>query len=75
MTNVAVVRSNSSPRRRMTNARRETWVALGFLAPNLLGFVLLSLGPVIFSLVISLTNWGGLKVPTFFGVDYYLRLL
>jgi multiple sugar transport system permease protein len=59
----------------MTNARRETWVALGFLAPNLIGFVLLSLGPIVFSLIISLTDWGGLKVPSFIGVDNYLRLL
>lgn len=59
----------------MTNARRETWVALGFLAPNLIGFVVLSLGPIIFSLIISLTDWGGLKVPSFIGVDNYLRLL
>ena len=59
----------------MTNARRETWVALGFLAPNLIGFVLLSLGPIIFSLIISLTDWGGLKTPSFIGVDNYLRLL
>lgn len=75
MTDVAAVRPKSSPRRPMTNARRETWVALGFLAPNLIGFVLLSLGPIVFSLIISLTDWGGLKVPSFIGVDNYLRLL
>ncbi len=74
MTNV-IVQSKPAPRRKMTNAQREAWVALGFLTPNLLGFLLLSLGPVIFSLIISLTNWGGLTVPSFVGVDNYLRLL
>ena len=61
--------------RRMTISGREAWVALGFLAPNLLGFVLLSLGPIIFSLVISATNWGGLRAPIFVGWENYRRLL
>lgn len=70
-----VVSTRPVQRRKMTNSRREAWVALGFLTPNLLGFLLLSLGPVIFSLIISLTNWGGLKAPSFVGIENYLRLL
>ena len=37
--------------------RRELLPALGFLAPNMAGFLVFTAGPVLFSLVASLTNW------------------
>jgi len=37
--------------------RRDLWPALGFLAPNLAGFLVFTAGPVAFSLFASLTNW------------------
>jgi len=56
---------------------RDGKAALGFLAPNLVGFAAFTLGPVLFSLVASLTNWN-LKqtVPTrFVGLENYAKLL
>ncbi len=38
---------------KLTNSRRETWAALGFLAPNLLAFLVFTLGPAIFSIISS----------------------
>src|SRR5438094_9625113 len=38
-------------------SRNDTFAALGFLLPNLLGFVLFIAGPVLFSLAASFTNW------------------
>lgn len=40
-----------------TKKRRETWAALGFLAPNFIGFALFVAFPVLFSVVLVLTNW------------------
>ncbi len=37
--------------------RRDLLPAIGFLAPNLAGFLVFTLGPVAFSLFASLTNW------------------
>lgn len=37
--------------------KSDLWPALGFLAPNLLGFAIFTLGPVLFSLVAAFTNW------------------
>jgi multiple sugar transport system permease protein len=37
--------------------RHETLAALGFLAPNLIGFLIFTAGPLVFSLVVSFTNW------------------
>ncbi len=39
------------------NSRSDFWQALGFLAPNFLGFLVFTAGPVIFSFVMSLSNW------------------
>ncbi len=37
--------------------RRDFWPAMGFLMPNLLGFLVFTAGPVLFSLAIAFTNW------------------
>jgi len=36
---------------------REFFTALGFLLPNFLGFAVFGAGPVLFSLVVSFSNW------------------
>jgi len=40
-----------------TTKRKRTLVAMSFLLPNLLGFAIFTAGPVVFSLVMSLSNW------------------
>jgi multiple sugar transport system permease protein len=37
--------------------RSDVWIALAFLLPNFLGFLVFTAGPVIFSLAISFSNW------------------
>jgi multiple sugar transport system permease protein len=59
---------------------RETWVAYAFLLPWLGGFLLLTLGPMLFSLYYSFTNYGvqqiaGLEPTKTVGLDNYQRLL
>ena len=42
----------------MTSSRRRRLIiAFAFLLPNLLGFVVFTAGPVLFSLVMSFTDW------------------
>jgi multiple sugar transport system permease protein len=63
--------------RRGSRARREArWFYL-FISPWLLGFVCLSLFPLIFALFISFTNYDGLNLTTFkfLGLGNYLRTL
>ena len=51
--------------------------AMGFLMPNLLGFLIFTVGPVIFSLVVAFTNWN--LIPTvplhFVGFANFAKLL
>jgi multiple sugar transport system permease protein len=49
--------------------------ALLFLGPTLLGLAVLSAGPILATLAISLTDWDLLTAPRFSGLDNYLQLL
>jgi ABC-type sugar transport systems, permease components len=46
----------------------------GFLLPWLLGFFLLTLGPVVASFCLSLTDYGGFAAPNWVGLDNYRRV-
>ncbi len=62
--------------------RRTFWIAMLFLLPNLLGFLIFTAGPVVFSLWMSLTDWALTKhnaysgaSAQFIGLENYRRLL
>jgi len=63
--------------RRGSRARREARSFYLFISPWLLGFVCLSLFPLIFALLISFTNYDGLNLGSvkFLGLGNYLRAL
>lgn len=50
--------TKSADRRKMGKLeRRNTLIAYSFLAPNFIGFVVFTLIPVIFSIVLAFMNW------------------
>jgi multiple sugar transport system permease protein len=49
--------------------------ALAFLAPTLVGLAVLSAGPILATLAISLTKWDLLTAPKLVGLDNFLALL
>jgi multiple sugar transport system permease protein len=49
--------------------------ALAFLAPTLIGLAVLSAGPILATLAISLTKWDLLTAPKLIGLDNYVTLL
>ncbi|WP_328459488.1 sugar ABC transporter permease [Actinoplanes sp. NBC_00393] len=55
--------------------RRETWAALGFLSPWLIGFAVFMAGPMIASLVLSFTDYDVLTSTDFVGGENYRQLL
>ena len=55
-------------------ARREGWIAFGFLLPNLLGFLVFTFLPVVVGLVLSLTNYDGFGQMEFTGLKNFTRL-
>ena len=65
-------RPASRPRSPLAGEAR--W-ALLFLAPTLIGLTVLSAGPIIATLGISLTKWDLLTAPSFVGLNNYTALL
>lgn len=61
-------------RRRGPLASESRW-AWVFLAPTLIGLAVLSAGPIIAALGISLTKWDLLTTPKFVGLDNFATLL
>ncbi|MDH4307261.1 MAG: sugar ABC transporter permease [Acidimicrobiia bacterium] len=58
-----------------TQSQSEGFDGLLFIAPNALGFLAFFAGPLIFSLVISFTEWSGLQPAEFVGLANYRELL
>lgn len=63
-----------APSRRGPRGHDERWAFL-FVAPMVLGLVLLSAGPILATLGISLTSWDLLRAPELVGLDNYARLI
>ena len=61
--------------RRPARRWRETRAAYLFLLPNIVGFLLFSMLPVVATLVISTLNWDLIRSPEFIGFDNYVTLL
>jgi multiple sugar transport system permease protein len=53
---------------------RDRWIAYGFLLPNITGFLLFMLGPIVASLVMSLFRWDIFTMPKFIDWDNFLEI-
>ena len=54
--------------------RREAWEALLFLSPWIIGFVLFTGGPIVYSLVLSFYRWDIIRPAQFVGLANYRQL-
>jgi len=61
------------PARRSRKARHDTLVFYLCVAPWVIGFIAFTLGPMLYSLYISFTEWGMLKPPVWVGMTNYTR--
>ncbi len=64
-----------SPMSRAPGQRKETLAALGFILPNLLGFLCFTAWPVVASLLLSFASWDLLTPPRWVGLGNYTALL
>lgn len=62
-------------RRSSTQTRREALAAYGFLTPWLAGMILLTIGPMVYSLYLSFTRYNLLTPPVWNGLANYQRML
>lgn len=55
-------------------ARNEAIWGYGFIAPGTIGVVIFTLFPLLFSIVMSFTDWSLLSKPHFLGIENYAEL-
>ncbi|WP_258804360.1 carbohydrate ABC transporter permease [Pseudarthrobacter sp. NS4] len=60
--------------RRSRLHRKEHQAALVFVAIPVIGFLLFTLFPLLFSVYASFTNWNGISAPVFKGLDNYTKM-
>ncbi len=53
----------------------EVMNGMVFVAPNIIGFLAFLAGPLIFSLLVSFTDWDGLRQATWIGFQNYVDLV
>jgi multiple sugar transport system permease protein len=58
-------------RRRVTKFLRKNFAGYAFLTPWLIGFLLLAIGPILFSLYLSFTKYNVINPPRWIGLDNY----
>ncbi|NWQ42239.1 sugar ABC transporter permease [Bacillus sp. EB106-08-02-XG196] len=66
---------NPTKKVRSKTIRRNRIIAYTFLLPNIIGFLIFILIPVIASFFMSFTSWNGFGVVEFIGLDNYKQLL
>jgi len=55
--------------------RKDTMIALGFLAPQLIGLLVFMLGPLVFAIILGFSSWDGFGSRTFVGFDNFILAL
>src|SRR5690554_2741902 len=66
--------SRNMGRKRSLSGRREMRAGYAFLAPNLIGFLIFTLLPVVVALVLSFTEWDLLRPMKWVGLSNYIRM-
>lgn len=54
---------------------RETWAAYAFISPWMFGFLVLTFGPMVASLVLSFTNYDIINPTSFVGLSNYRQMV
>lgn len=61
--------------RRTLKEKRENRIAYLFIAPWLIGLVAFTLGPMLFSFLMSFTDWDSIQPARFRGVENYVEMV
>lgn len=73
-TDVANRRAPRQPLTRRQRQRRANLVAYSFIAPNFIGFVVFTLGPICFAFALAFMHWDGSNPIEWAGLDNFLEL-
>lgn len=74
-TRSAITPATRAPGARKRRQRKEALAGYGFLLPWIIGFVCLTLGPMIVSLYLAFTSYNLFRAPEWIGLDNFQRML
>lgn len=74
MSTVSLQRTSASPSKRRSQLKKYA-VAYSFVLPNLIGFAIFTLIPMVFSLIFAFMNWDGANQISWAGLDNFRQLL
>ena len=74
MSTLTLKQNIARPRKRRSQLKKYL-VAYSFILPNLLGFAIFTLIPMVFSLVLAFMNWDGANQISWAGLDNFRQLL
>ncbi len=58
----------------MKSKKKESRAAMLFLAPNIIGFLVFTVGPILYAVYLSLTEWNMVRSPVFTGLGNFIKL-
>lgn len=67
--------AKAAPKKGMSKSLRESLIAYSFIAPNFIGFCIITLVPMIFSIGLAFCDWDGVHPVEFIGIQNFLDLL
>lgn len=68
------VLARPGPRRRLPRGWRNALIGWSFILPNLIGFVAITLVPVVAAFALSFASWDGYNPPSWVGLKNFRRL-
>jgi multiple sugar transport system permease protein len=66
--------TNKKKSMKLTKAQKRSLVAYSFIAPNFIGFIIFTLGPILFAFLLAFMEWDGNNPMKFVGFDNFARM-
>ena len=70
-----VAPAKSAPKKGMKKSLRESLIAYSFIAPNFIGFCIITLVPMVMSIGLAFCEWDGVHPVEFIGLKNFIDLL
>ena len=67
--------AKAAPKKGMNKSLRESLIAYSFIAPNFIGFCIITLVPMVISIGLAFCDWDGVHAVEFIGIQNFLDLL
>lgn len=67
--------AKAAPKKGMNKSLRESLIAYSFIAPNFIGFCIITLVPMVISIGLAFCDWDGVHPVEFIGIQNFLDLL